>query len=113
MATPQSATELFDNLMPAAIAKAPDKAKEVGAVYVFQITGEGGGEWTVDLKSDTPSIQKGVQPGANCTIVVAHSDFVNLLANPSSGMGLFMQGKLKVTGDPMLAMKLQKLFALA
>lgn len=113
MATPKSATELFDELMPQAIAKSPDKAKEVGAIYVFKIAGDGGGEWTVDLKSDAPSIQKGVQPGANCTIEVAHTDFIAMLNNPALGMQLFMQGKLKVTGDPMLAMKLQKLFALA
>ena len=99
--------------MPQALAKSPDKAKEVGAVYVFKITGDGGGEWTVDLKSDSPGITKGVQPGANCTIEVANSDFVDMLQNPAKGMQLFMQGKLRVTGDPMLAMKLQQLFALA
>jgi putative sterol carrier protein len=112
MATPANASELFDVQMPESIAKAPDKAREVGAIYVFKITGDGGGEWTVDLKSATPSIVKGVQPGANCTIEVANSDFMDMLANPNKGMQLFMQGKLKVTGDPMLAMKLQKLFSL-
>ena len=40
-------------------------------------------------------------------------DFLGMLANPASGMAMFMQGKLKVAGDPMLAMKLQKLFSLA
>ncbi len=113
MSTPKNAIELFDVQMPQALAKAPDKAKEVGAVYVFKITGEGGGEWTVDLKSDAPSISKGVLPGANCTIEVTNADFVDMLQNPAKGMQLFMQGKLRVTGDPMLAMKLQKLFALA
>lgn len=114
MATiPKSATELFDVLMPKAIADAPHKAKEVGAIYVFKIHGEHGGEWTVDLKAHVPSISKGVLPGANCTIEVASADFMSMLHNPALGMQLFMQGKLKVTGDPMLAMKLQKLFALA
>lgn len=113
MSTPKNAIELFDVQMPQALAKSPDKAKEVGAVYVFKITGEGGGEWTVDLKSDSPGITKGVQPGANCTIEVANADFVDMLQNPAKGMQLFMQGKLRVTGDPMLAMKLQKLFAIA
>ena len=113
MSTPKNAIDLFDVQLPQALAKAPDKAKEVGAIYVFKITGEGGGEWTVDLKSDAPSIQKGVQPGANCTIEVAGSDFSEMLTNPAKGMQLFMQGKLRITGDPMLAMKLQKLFAIA
>ena len=110
---PKSAVELFDTLMPAAIAKNPDAARQVNAVYVFKIGGEGGGEWTVDLASATPSISKGVQAGAQCTIEVQHSDFINMLQNPAMGMQLFMQGKLRVSGDPMLAMKLQKLFSLS
>ncbi|HMU40029.1 MAG TPA: SCP2 sterol-binding domain-containing protein [Pseudomonadota bacterium] len=112
MAQAQSASELFDTLLPPKLAAAPDKAREINAVYVFKVSGEGGGEWTVDLASESPGISKGVKAGANCTIEVANADFVNMLKNPALGMQLFMTGKLKVAGDPMLAMKLQKLFAL-
>lgn len=114
MATvPTSASHLFDEILPPVIAGHPEKAKEVGAKYVFKVSGEGGGEWTVDLSSDKPSITKGVQPNANCTIEVANSDFISMLSNPALGMQLFMQGKLRVAGDPMLAMKLQKIFSMA
>ena len=112
MATPNSASELFDTILPAAIAKNPDAARAVGAVYVFKVSGDGGGEWTVDLKSATPAVTKGVGAGAECTIDVANADFVSMLANPALGMQLFMQGKLRVAGNPMLAMKLQNLFKL-
>jgi putative sterol carrier protein len=112
MAAPKNAQELFDDQMPKALAGSPDKAREVGSIYVFKISGEGGGDWTIDLKSATPSVTKGVLPGADCTLEIANADFVSMLTNPALGMQLFMQGKLKVTGDPMLAMKLQKLFSL-
>lgn len=112
MAQAQTASELFDTLLPPKIAASPDKAREINAVYVFKVSGEGGGEWTVDLAGNPPAITKGVSPGANCTIEIANADFVNMLKNPALGMQLFMTGKLKVAGDPMLAMKLQKLFAL-
>ncbi len=108
-----SAKELFDEQVPKAIAAHPDKAKEIGAVYLFKITGDGGGEWTVDLASATPTCQPGAQGTPNCTIEVAHSDFVSMLAKPEMGMQLYFQGKLRVTGDPMLATKLQKLFSLS
>ena len=111
--TPKSASDLFDKILPAAVAKNPDAASAVGAIYVFKIAGEGGGEWTVDLASKPPAITKSVQPGAQCTIEVAHSDFMSMLSNPALGMQLFMGGKLRVSGDPMLAMKLQKLFSLS
>jgi hypothetical protein len=109
---PKSATDLFDTILPASIAKNPDAARSVGAVYVFKIAGEGGGEWTVDLASATPAVSKGIHGTANCTIEVAHTDFLSMLTNPALGMQLFMQGKLRVAGDPMLAMKLQKIFSI-
>ena len=113
MATlPKDAQELFNQQVPAALAAHPDKAKEIGAVYAFKINGDGGGEWTVDLKSDAPTCQPGLQGAAQCTIEVAHEDFKQMLGNPALGMQLYFQGKLKVTGDPMLATKLQKLFSM-
>src|SRR5262245_16558941 len=99
---PKSASELFDQILPEAIAKNPDAARSIGAIYVFKIAGEGGGEWTVDLASATPSVAKGVEPGAKCTVDVQHSDFIAMPQNPALGMQLYMQGKLRVSGDPML-----------
>ena len=114
MATlPKDAQELFNQQVPAALAAHPDKAKEIGAVYMFKISGDGGGEWTVDLASATPTCQPGAHGTAQCTIEVAHEDFKTMLANPAAGMQLYFAGKLKVQGDPMLATKLQKLFSMA
>lgn len=113
MATmPQTAQELFNEQVPKALASYPEKAKEIGAVYFFNVTGDGGGEWTVDLKSDAPSCQPGKHGTPQCSIEIAHDDFKNMLGNPALGMQLYFQGKLKVTGDPMLATKLQKLFSM-
>ena len=108
---PHSATELFD-ILQQRVAARPDKARVLDAIYQFKITGAGGGEWHVDLSATRPAITKGTKAGAICTIEVAHADFMNLLTNPASGMQLFMTGKMKVTGDPMQAMKLSRLFGL-
>ena len=78
-----------------------------------KLSGEGGGEWTVDLASAQPSVKVGIHGTANCTIEVSHEDFKTMLANPMAGMQLYFQGKLRVSGDPMLATKLQKLFSMA
>jgi putative sterol carrier protein len=109
----ESAQELFDTQVPEALAKHPDKAKEIGAVYLFKITGDDGGTWTVDLAGNPPTCTTGDKGNAQCTIEVAHADFKQMLGNPALGMQMYFQGKLKVTGDPMLATKLQKLFALS
>lgn len=110
MPNPESPKQLFDELVPAALANFPDKAKEVNAIYCFKIGGDGGGEWTVDLVNSPPSCIKGDAGKAQCTVEVAAEDFKTMLGNPQAGMQLYFQGKLKVTGDPMLATKLQKLF---
>ena len=110
---PSNAKELFDDMIPRGIASNPDKAKQVGAVYVFRITGDGGGDWIVDLTADPPSCTRGVSDKAQCTIEVAHTDFQRMLAEPNAGMELYFSGKLRVSGDPMLATRLQSFFRLA
>ena len=110
---PQDAQDLFDNLVPQGLAQYPDKARELNAIYCFKITGEGGGEWTVDCTANPPSCFKGDSGKAQCTIEVSNEDFKTMLSDPNAGMQLYFQGKLRVSGDPMLAMKLQQLFEIA
>ena len=114
MATmPKDAQELFNEQVPKALEQFPDKAKEVNAIYCFKITGDGGGEWTVDLTSDPPTCVPEDNGSAQCTVEVSHDDFKTMLGDPQAGMQLYFQGKLKVTGDPMLATKLQQFFDIA
>mgnify|MGYP001582422891 CR=1 FL=1 len=113
MAQAKDAKQLFDDMVPAALAKHPDKAKDVNAIFAFKITGDGGGEWTVDLVNSPPTCTTGDSGTAQCTIEVAHEDFKSMLGNPQVGMQLYFQGKLRVTGDPMLATKLSQFIQFA
>lgn len=110
---PTNARQLFDDMIPRGLEQHPEKAKAVGVVYVFRIVGDDGGEWVVDLAGDPPTCTPGTSDKAQCTIEVAHSDFQRMLAEPKAGMELYFAGKLRVTGDPMLATKLQQFFRLA
>ena len=95
------------------MARNPEAAKQIGAKYQINVTGEGGGEWFVDASSSGPRTEQGNPGGTDCTVTIATEDFQKLVENPQVyGMQLFFAGKLKVTGNPALAMKLQKLFAL-
>ena len=105
--------KLFNEEVPAQISKNPDAAKQVGAKFQMNVTGDGGGEWFIDLTASGPSAVAGNPGGADCTITIATEDFQKLHENPqANGMQLFFAGKLKVTGNQMLAMKLQKIFTL-
>jgi putative sterol carrier protein len=105
---------MFNELLPSQIAAHPDAAKAIGAKFQVNITGEGGGEWYIDVSAETGASAKAGNPGgADCTITIATEDFQKLVENPqANGMQLFFAGKLKVAGNVMLAQKLGKLFNL-
>jgi len=106
------AKTLFGEMIPKMLETSPDKAKELDAIYLFTVTGDSGGTWTVDLKADPPSCNEGDGGNSECAIEVTDEDFNAMLKDPQLGMQLYFQGKLKVTGNPMLATKLQELFSL-
>ena len=107
-----NAKQLFDDMLPRGLEKHPDKAREVAAIYAFKITGDDGGEWVVDLCADPPTCTPGESDEAHCIIECEHADFKRMLSDPQAGMELFMSGKLRLGGDPMLATKLQQFFRL-
>jgi putative sterol carrier protein len=101
--------KLFNEELPAALGRNADDAKTIGAKYQMNVTGEG--SWFIDVSASGPKCEAGEQ-AADCTITIAAEDFQKLFENPqANGMALFFSGKLKITGNNMLAMKLNKLFS--
>jgi len=94
--------------MQAEIGTNPDKAKEIDAVYQFKLTGDGGCEYVVDLK--TPEIREGADGSAQCTVTMEATDFVDMVTGKVQGQQLFMMGKLLIEGDMGLALRLQQVF---
>lgn len=98
----------FGTELPAKLSAHPDKAKEIGGTFLFKITGQDGGEWTVNCKDDV-GVSEGVVGSPDCTIEVASDDWETISADPAAAMQLFFAGKLKVSGDMTLATKLQQI----
>lgn len=108
MPLPASPDELFNKRVPEVLAA---KKPRVGMVYLFKITGPGGGEWTVDLFSPEPSCKPGNTGDARCTIEMTFEDFKKVMTQPSAAMQLYFTGKIKVVGDIQAVMKLQPVLA--
>ena len=103
--------QLFNETLPAALTKNAEEAKTIGAKFQLNIGGPTGGEWNIDVTASGPACKPGTGD-ADCTISITDEDFQKLVENPqANGMQLFFSGKLKVSGNQMLAMKLQKLFS--
>lgn len=104
--------KLFNEELPQKLAQFPDQAKQIGAKFQVNLTGEGGGEWWIDVSDSGPALEKGTKP-ADCAVTLPAEDFQKVYENPqAASMQLFFAGKLKVVGNQMLAMKLNKLFTI-
>ncbi len=77
---------------------------DLDSIYQFNVTGDEGGEWVVDLKDK--KVYAGDADDADCTITIADEDLVGLVNGDVAGPQLFMMGKLQIAGDMSLAMKL-------
>ncbi|HLV64237.1 MAG TPA: SCP2 sterol-binding domain-containing protein [Polyangiaceae bacterium] len=83
------------------------EASSIGGVYRFDLQGEGGGSFVVNLR-DAIGVQEGDGPAA-CTLRLSTGDFLDLISGKVSGQELFFGQRLTVEGDMGLALKLQAL----
>lgn len=102
---PDAKTSFTQNI-PQSIESDVDRAKDVDAVFLFKVNGDGGGVWTVNMK-DAPGVTEGDSGDAECTIEISTEDWQALTEKPGTAMQFFMNGKIKVTGNALLATKLQ------
>uniref|UniRef100_A0A9J7ZJC9 Sterol carrier protein 2 n=1 Tax=Cyprinus carpio carpio TaxID=630221 RepID=A0A9J7ZJC9_CYPCA len=65
--------------------------------------------WVVDVKNGKGSVTNDAGKKADCTIAMSDSDLLELMTGQLNPQTAFFQGKLKITGNMGMAMKLQNL----
>ena len=105
--TPQS---IFEDIVAKHAAEHPDIRKKINAVYQFELTGDGGGTWVVDLTKDKDfvSTTPHEDPGIIATMKVGN--FMSMIQGKLKPQTAFMTGRLKIKGDLGLALKLKDIF---
>ncbi|NWU04685.1 NLTP protein, partial [Urocynchramus pylzowi] len=86
--------------------------KKIGGVFAFKVKdGPGGKEatWIVDVKNGKGSVAVNSDKKADCTITMADTDLLALMTGKMNPQTAFFQGKLKISGNMGMAMKLQNL----
>ncbi|XP_042551072.1 hydroxysteroid dehydrogenase-like protein 2 isoform X2 [Dipodomys spectabilis] len=87
-----------------------DVVKATQAVYQFELSGEDGGTWFLDLKTKGGYVGHG-EPSDRADVVMSMTtdDFVKMFSGKLKPTMAFMSGKLKIKGNMALAIKLEKL----
>jgi putative sterol carrier protein len=88
----------------------PEKAAGIDAAIQLKLTGAQAADWVATIKDGKCTLALGTAPAAKLTVSADAADFVKIFSGQLDGMQAFMQGKLKVTGDMSLALKLMGLF---
>ncbi|KAE8748343.1 hypothetical protein FOCC_FOCC004979 [Frankliniella occidentalis] len=90
----------------------PELVKKVQGVYLFQVSGAEEGFWHIDLKNGSGSSGKGKPEAApDCTLSMDSKNFFDMFSGKLKPSAAFMTGKLKITGNLQIAMKLEKLMS--
>ena len=87
-----------------------DLVRKVDAVFQFEISGEKGGTWCLDLRNGEGYIGKGKAPTEpDVCIGMTSSDLQNMYYGKLSATNAYMSGRMKVDGDRKAAMRLEEL----
>lgn len=77
----------------------PDAAKGVNVRLQFKLSGEGGGEWYVEVKDGKCKVKEGTGPNPDATLIATAKDYKKIADGEMNKMVAFLRGKLKVEGD--------------
>lgn len=110
--------DLFEVRVPRGLKENPERVKEFPLILQFDVTGDDGGQWTVDTIGEPPNVTKGPRSDAQCVIQISSSALMELLASDPIGrpqlvMKFILDGDVEVEGDVTQAMKLSRVFSVA
>jgi putative sterol carrier protein len=90
----------------------PEKAAGVNAVIQFDLSGDGGGQFWLDINDGTISAHEGMAENPKMTLKSTTEDYYDVATGQLNPMQAFMSGKIKISGDMSLAMKMQTMFGM-
>ncbi|CAM4411991.1 SCP2 sterol-binding domain-containing protein [Corallococcus exiguus] len=107
-----TAKDIIEGQIPEKLQAKPELAKDINAIIHFDVSGDGGGKWTLDTTKTEGWVSEGLNGASKMTVTVSNDDFVKIREGKLNPQMAAMQGKLKFKPMDMgLAMKLAKLLS--
>ncbi len=100
----ENCKQIFDEL-PSRFNK--DAAGDWKTTIQFNISGDRGGDWVVNVESGDVKVEEGTTENPSCTITTSDETWIGLVEGTVNPMTAFTLGKLKVKGNMGDVMKLQ------
>lgn len=85
----------------------PERLGVASAAFQFTLTGDGGGTWTMQVQGGKATVHQGPAASPQVTVEMSVADFQEMLAGRLGPVAAYMSGRLRLTGDIGLAMRLQ------
>jgi putative sterol carrier protein len=99
--------EYFETLPARFVASA---AKGLNAIFQFELAGDGGGTYHVTVNDGAMAVAEGPCAAPSAVLKMSAENYVKMANGELNGAMAFMKGQLKVTGNVMLAQKMQAIF---
>jgi putative sterol carrier protein len=88
----------------------PEKAKGVDASVSYQITGGGGGEWTLTIRDGKVALTREVLASPRVYIVASDRNYHDVATGKLDSVTAVVTGKMSVEGDVAFMAKFREMF---
>jgi putative sterol carrier protein len=105
-----SETSIHEMMLSIPVYFNAEKAVGISANVQCIFTGEDASNWVITIEDQTCQVEQGIAPEPDLTLKANAKDGVNLLTGKTDAMRAFILGKVKVSGNMALGMKLINLF---
>ena len=102
----KSVAEVWQDI-ESALNENPQPYEGLNVVYQYDITGDGAGTYQLHLADGKAAVVTGAEKDPDCTLKLSDKNFKDMITGKLKGTTAFMMGKLKITGNMGLALKLE------
>lgn len=89
----------------------PDALEGLETVFHFDVEGDEGGQYTVNLKDNTIEVEEGLNGEARCAVKTTADNFMAVISGKLNPMMAVLTGKLKITNQGEM-LKYAKIFGI-